>query len=257
MATGIKGICFNESSQLNSVDFKQHSHIRKFCDGTRHFTRLSSTIFDDVIYESIYGVSGMTDDIMGASSKRYSSIIADSGRTDIKRRSIDIRDTYTSNVRMVGVLREKKTEDILMKEQPPDIQEKNLKNLVNCSKEKENVAINRNQNAPKELLEETVVSNKEIDTNVSLVDNVKQQNAEQTEVISLPTETSDNNLKENDSQPEAKNNRFRSNSDCIGRTPRNSNQVDITSTPLYKEIYANNLRQYGFLLAKVRKIYFL
>ena len=35
------------------------------------------------------------------------------------------------------------------------------------------------------------------------------------------------------------------------RSPKSNSHVDITSTQMYKDIYADNLRQYGFLLAKV------
>lgn len=40
------------------------------------------------------------------------------------------------------------------------------------------------------------------------------------------------------------------------RSPKSNSHLDITSTQMYKDIYADNLRQYGFLLAKV-SIFFL
>lgn len=42
----------------------------------------------------------------------------------------------------------------------------------------------------------------------------------------------------------------------INKINKSSSHVDITSTQMYKDIYADSLRQYGFLLAKVRKAFF-
>lgn len=41
-------------------------------------------------------------------------------------------------------------------------------------------------------------------------------------------------------------------SSSTSRVHKSTSHVDITSTQMYKDIYADNLRQYGFLLAKVR-----